>query len=137
MALLSLFFVSFIALMIFVFFNTQLATVTQAGNQEVSTTDSLLFAWPLELPADGETVSDITVFVRTADGLGIENSPVQIGTSLGTILNPSAVTDESGEATFQIVSAQPGIAEIQVTAGGLLLQRTITIQFLPPEDSRL
>lgn len=132
LGLLVLFFIAFVAFIGFFVYQTQVAAITQAGNQEVSPTESLIFAWPLETPADGETPTEITIFVRTPDGNAVPDSQVQIASSLGTIQNPSAITDESGKAQFQLRSSTPGIAEVRAIAGGFELQRSITIQFFQP-----
>lgn len=125
----TLFILAFIVFITFILFNDQIVGATQASNKQVSSTNSLIFAWPLEVSADGVTSSEITVFVRTDEGQAVPDKIVQLSTNVGTINEQSMITDNSGKALFTIQSATPGIAQIQAVADGIQLQRTVSIQF--------
>lgn len=129
LALMTLFVLAFIIFLSFILFNDQIVGATQASNKQVSATNSLLFAWPLEVQADSESISEITVFVRTDEGQAVPDRIVQLSTNVGTISEDSVVTDTSGKAVFTLSSAVPGIAQVQAVVEGIQLQRTVSIQF--------
>lgn len=124
-----LFVVSFFAFISFLLFGNQLTTITEASNAEASPTESLVFAWPLELPADGTATSEITVFARTEEGKGVTDAQVELIPSLGTVVGSPGFTDKNGEVTFEISSTTPGVAEIEVIVDNIPIQRTVSVKF--------
>ena len=82
----TLFIIAFVLFTGYVFFSGTLSTLTRASSQDnvPSQESSLIFAWPLTVPADGSAVSDVTVFVRNTDGKGLEGHLVTLTSTVGT-----------------------------------------------------
>ena len=98
-------------------------------NSQASLSNSLIFAWPLEVPADGSTISEITVFIRNSEGKGVPAQRVALTSSIGTLAVPVAQTTDDGKAVFRISSAQIGVAQIEALVNNRKLQRTISVKF--------
>lgn len=128
---LSMLFVgAFAVFAVSIFFNGSFNRLTRAEEDTApSVQKSLLFAWPLDVVADGQTQTEITVFIRNDQGKGLVNQPVSILSSVGTVKEPSVSSDVDGKAIFHISSVQPGVAEIQGFVNNKKLLRTITVQF--------
>lgn len=124
-----LFVVSFFAFISFLLFGNQLTTITQASNAEASPTESLIFAWPLEVPANGTSTSEITVFVRTEEGKGVTDAQVELIPTMGEVFGSPGFTDKNGEVSFQISSTTQGVAEIEVIVDNIPIQRTVSVKF--------
>ena len=115
-ALMSLFFVAFLFFTTLVVFKKPLSTITRAENaSEPSSTNSLLFAWPLSIKADKTSTVKIDVFVRSATNAPLENKTVKLSSTLGSIRAVQDSTDKGGKATFILTSETPGMAEITGT----------------------
>lgn len=115
---------------LFAFFKVPIAIFTQASQTvEPSLESSLIFAWPLELPADGKTESEITLFIRNVEGKGIPEVSVRITSSMGQIKEGLLSTNSEGKAIFHVSSAQPGVAQIEAFVDNEKLQRTISVKF--------
>lgn len=128
-----IFFVAFISFVSVVFLDEPIARFTRAAdpNTRPSPQTSLIFAWPLDLAADGKAKSDITVFIRDRNGRGLEGQRVRITTSLGTLNRSNAITDNTGKAIVSLTSSDPGIANIDAFVDNTKLLRTISVQFKP------
>ncbi len=126
----GIFILAFLSFMGVVFLDEPIGRLTRAANpdRQPSLQTSLLFAWPLEIPADGQTKSDITVFVRDADGQGMENQQVRITSTIGIIDQPNTTTDSNGEATFSLTSSSIGIANIEAFVDNTKLPRKVSVQ---------
>ncbi len=94
-----------------------------------SSKKSLLLAFPLEVKADGQQKSKITVFVRNSKGVPLENKIVEIKTNLGTITPASATTDKNGKAIFEISSTTTGLANIKAVVDNIEISQKVTIKF--------
>ena len=126
----SLFFVIFLGFAVYIFTDGSIAQLTRADiATEVSLQKSLLFAWPLTVPADGTSESEITVFVRNQDAGGLAEKSVKLTSSVGTILEGEQLSDADGKTIFHISSSATGIAEITAFVNNRRLPRQITIQF--------
>ena len=129
-AILLLFFLSFSLFVIVVFFNQPISKFTRAKEDlNPSATNSLLFAYPLSLKADGKASSSISIFIRSENGLPTKNKKVTINTTLGKLKQESLITDEQGKATTIITSSEPGIAEITALFDSILLAQKLTVKF--------
>lgn len=115
----------------YVFFSGSFSVVTRASNENriISPQTSLVFAWPLSLPADDTTTSEVTVFIRNPEGTGLPEEPVAVITDIGTVSPATGLTDADGKAVFQIKSAESGTATIEARSGSTRLTRTVTVQF--------
>lgn len=115
----------------YVFFSGSLNVLTRASNTNnvASEQNSLIFAWPLTVPADGSTASEVTVFVRNVDGKGLEGHSVTLSSSIGTAAPQTGATDTDGKVVFQLTSVTPGVAEIDTTVDNKQLLRKITVEF--------
>lgn len=115
---------------LFAFFKVPLAIFTQASQTiKPSLQSSLIFAWPLEVPADGKTESEITIFIRNQDGKGIAEESVRLVSSIGQVKEGMLSTNAEGKAIFHISSGQVGVAQITAFVDNKKLQRTISIKF--------
>jgi hypothetical protein len=131
LSLASLFFLTFGIFAAVVVFNKPLTQLTRAKEDtEPSAANSLLFAWPLKVPADGKQLSEITVFVRSTGTKPISNKTVSLTSSLGSVKESSQTTDSEGKAVFHLTSEAAGVAEVTATLDGALkLNQTVTIKF--------
>jgi len=128
--ILLLFFLSFSLFVIMVFFNQPISKFTRAKEDlNPSATNSLLFAYPLSLKADGKTKSSISVFIRSENGLPTKNRKVTINTTLGILKDNILTTDDEGKAATTLVSPTSGIAEITAQFDSIPLAQKLTIKF--------
>lgn len=130
-ALLVLFFLSFTIFVTLVFFNKPLAKFTRAKEDYLpSASNSLIFAYPLTVPADGKTESTVSVFIRSDKGMPVKEQKVVLTTSVGTVKEPDGTTDDQGKASFHISSTESGIANIEANVGGSLkLTQKLSVKF--------
>lgn len=129
LGLMMIFFVAFTVFMTFVVFNKQFTSAARASNQIISGESSLIFAWPLELNADGKDATLVTIFVRDSDGKAIADKNVRIQSTVGQVEEPQAQTDKSGKALFHVSSTSPGVAEIQAVVDNTPIRRKISVKF--------
>ncbi|MDP4010933.1 MAG: Ig-like domain-containing protein [Candidatus Roizmanbacteria bacterium] len=126
----SIFFVVFLAFAVYLFSDGSIARFTRADiSTDVSLQKSLLFAWPLSLPADGSSESEVTVFVRNEAGDGLPEHPVKITSAVGQIREGEQLSDADGKAIFHISSDATGVAEIEAFVNNKRLLRKITVRF--------
>lgn len=130
-ALLSIFFLSFLLFISVLVFNKPLTQLTRATEDiEPSSTNSLIFAWPLTAKADGTSKVSVNVFVRSESNKLVTQKTVTLRTSLGDIENVSSVSDENGKTTFTLTSQTPGVAELSaVIDGATPVQKKLTVKF--------
>lgn len=129
LGLVALFFVAFAVFMTFFFFNDQITTAARASNQSVSPQRSLVFAWPLNVKADGKEKSTISVFVRDEDGRAVADKNVRLTSTLGQLSSQSARSDKLGKVEVTLTSAQPGLAEIEAFVDNTPIRTKISIKF--------
>lgn len=127
----TLLIVAFLLFTGYVFFSGSLNVLTRASNTNnvASEQNSLIFAWPLTVPADGTTASEVTVFIRNPDGKGLEGHEVTLSPSVGSTTPQTGSTDTDGKVVFQLTSTTPGVAEIDTTVDNKQLLRKITVEF--------
>ena len=78
-----------------------------------------LAAAPVNLPADGASTSTITATVQEGNGQPAAGITVSFATDLGSLSQPSAVTDAAGQAAVTLTAAgSPGTATVTATAAG-------------------
>ncbi|MEN6428705.1 MAG: invasin domain 3-containing protein [Phycisphaerales bacterium] len=110
-------------------FITDDATVEVTGSA-VDPSHCVVSADPATL-AVGET-STITVTALDSNGDPIEGVPVVVSATPGTgntIVQPSANTDASGQATATITSTKAEAKTISATAGGVSITQTASVTF--------
>src|SRR3990167_4321292 len=106
----SIFFVVFLGFAVYLFTDGSIAQFTRADiSSEISLQKSLIFAWPLSVPADGTSQSEITVFIRNEDGGGLPEQPVKITSRVGLVKEGEVLTDSDGQAIFHIFSDATGV----------------------------
>ncbi len=127
----SLLLIAFLGFTGYVLWNGTFNVQTRASieNKVVSEQNSLIFAWPLSVPADNTTSSEVTVFVRNADGKGLEGQMVRINPSLGTVSPQSASSDTDGKAVFTLTAGNVGISTLEAVVNNKNLARKITVEF--------
>jgi len=114
----------------FVFLNKPLSQLIRAsGETDPSSQNSLIFAWPLQVVADGKSTSEVTIFVRDQDGRGLAGHEVSVTASSGSIQEGLLTTDDQGKAIFHVSSQTPGVAKIEALVDNTKLQRSISVQF--------
>lgn len=128
--ILLLFFLSFSLFIIMIFFNQPISKFTRAKEDvNPSASNSLLFAYPLSLKADGKTASTISIFIRSESGLPIKNRKVTVNSSLGILKEKSLNTDNQGKASTTLVSQSSGVAEITALYDSVPLTQKLSIKF--------
>ncbi len=112
-------------------FNKPLSRLTRAKEEFFpSSENSLIFAWPLSVKADGEKTTTINVFVRNNKNLPISNKKVSVLSNLGQIKEVQSLTDKYGKATFVLVSKNKGTATLKAIVDNQVeLKTTVSIKF--------
>lgn len=115
----------------YIFFSGSFNINTRASNTNntPSAQDSLIFAWPLTVAADGTSTSEVTIFIRNASGKGLDGKIVKLSSSLGNLDQEEATTDEEGKAIFSLASNTQGVAELSAMVDNESLLRKITVKF--------
>jgi len=125
-----LFFVAFALFTLYVFFTGPINRITRAAEDSTpSVQQSLIFAWPLELEANGTAETEVTVFIRNTDNKALAEQPVTIVSSVGTVKESQMSTDSEGKALFHVSSDTVGVAQIKAFVDNKKLLRKITVQF--------
>jgi hypothetical protein len=125
-----IFFLAFsINLSLIVFENPISRAIKAKDEQKVSLKDSLVFAWPYSVLADGKTNSLITVFVKSDTGSPVPNKQVFVNTNLGDLSNQSAMTDNTGKVEFSLTSTVEGDALVEASIDNNKVTNTVTVQF--------
>ena len=104
-------------------------TIAKEKKLTPSAKNSLVFAYPLTVKADGVSKNKVTIFVRNDANNVIPNIPVSITTTLGEPIRNEVTTGKDGKAEFNITSTTPGIAEITANAGNVALLQKVTVKF--------
>ncbi len=111
--LMIVFFLSFALFTSFIVFNKPLTQITKAKEDFApSAKNSILSAWPTTVNADGKSETTITVFARSATNKPIQNKPVKLETTLGTVKEDQLQTSKTGMAEFHLSSTNPGSATV-------------------------
>jgi hypothetical protein len=89
-----------------------------------------MLAYPLTVKADGQSASQINVFIRSSTGIPVSNRTVVMKTNLGSIAPSTRATDSKGQANFKIISSTEGIANVEALIDGASpLDQKISILF--------
>jgi hypothetical protein len=92
--------------------------------------NSYLFASPIQAKADGQEQIRLTVFLLDGRGLGVPNQTVNLNLpTTTTITNQQNTSDESGKATFDIVSSIPQTISVTATTNNLQLPQKVKVIF--------
>lgn len=128
---LILFFLGFTVFTGYIFFSGSFSVVTRASteNNIPSIQNSLIFAWPLSVVANGEEPTEISVFVRNQDNRGLEGKVVRIEANPPIVTASSETTDADGKAVFRLTSATSGVAEISAIVDNRKIVRTVSVEF--------
>lgn len=129
--LLLIFLLSFGIFTTIVVFNKPLTQFTRASEENnPSPNSSLIFAWPLTTKADGKTVANINVFVRSYKGSPLSNKVVTLKSTLGQVKEINNTTDKTGKAIFALTSGEKGIAEVEATVNNTLkIVQKVSVKF--------
>ncbi len=76
-------------------------------------------AAPESVPADGKTTAALTATVLNAGGQPVVGVPVSFSADLGTVVSAGAVSDDQGQVSAVVYSAQAGTAMVTATADGI------------------
>lgn len=125
-----IFFLAFsINLSLIVFENPISRAIKAKDEHNVSYANSMMFAWPYLVTADGKGSSLITVFVKSDVGAPIANKQVTLQTNLGDLSDTSVMTDNTGKAEFTITSLVEGDALVEALIDNNKLTNNVTIKF--------
>ena len=105
------------------------------GTGAVDVENSYLFASPLTAAADGSQSIRLTVFVLDSQGRGVYNQAVTL--IKDESLTPTAVqpvTDQLGQAVFEVATLRPGEYFLQAQVGGRALSQKVRVVFRPPSQ---
>lgn len=129
--LMNLFFLLFIVFIGFVFFSKPLFRLIRAKEEYLpSPKTSLMLAYPLTVKADGQSASQINVFIRSSTGIPVSNRTVVMKTNFGSIAPSTGTTDSKGQVNFKIISSTEGIANVEALIDGASpLDQKISILF--------
>lgn len=128
--LLLLFVLSVTIFISVVIFNKPLSSLIRATEDvSPSQNQSLIFAWPLSVKADGVSQSAVTVFIRSATSKPVPEKTVTLETTMGNIKEVQNTTDKTGKASFTVSSTTPGIAQLSASVEGASLVQQVSIKF--------
>ncbi|MFA6250236.1 MAG: Ig-like domain-containing protein [Candidatus Shapirobacteria bacterium] len=92
--------------------------------------NSYLFVSPLSAKANGQEPIRVTVLLLDNQGNGIPNQTVILGHSqVLSIINSSALTDETGKAIFDLVTVVAGQYPITAKTADLPISQSVTASF--------
>jgi hypothetical protein len=126
MGLMGVFFLTFAMFASMVIFRNTY-NIRAKEELKVSAANSLLFAFPLEIPTIGGKAT-ISIFARDPSTKPVPNKNVTINFTKG-LVNPSAVTtDEDGKATAFFTCTTSGIAEVSAIIEDTPVTQQVTIK---------
>lgn len=111
--LVAVFLLVFSVFMGLLVFNNQFARFIRASQSDASCPNTFVFAQTLNA-AINESVA-ISVFVRDSQDDGVAQTMVSCTTTLGTLNNPQAVSNDLGIAKFTLTSPTLGTATVSCT----------------------
>lgn len=126
----GLFLILFISVTFLSLTNTRLPFLTQASNKELDITKTVVIISKLEAKADGTDFSLITVFARNSNAAAIAGKRVDITTSLGTLNNPSMLSDDYGKTEFKLTSTLAGKADLTIRVDDQTLTTPYSVNFV-------
>jgi len=126
----GLFLILFISVTFLSLTNTRLPFLTQASNKELDITKAVVIISKLEAKADGTDFSLITVFARNSNAASIAGKRVDISTSLGTLNNPSMLSDDYGKTEFKLTSTLAGKADLTIRIDDQTLTTPYSVNFI-------
>ncbi|MBI3619716.1 Ig-like domain-containing protein [Candidatus Roizmanbacteria bacterium] len=131
LSLVAIFILTFTLFTTLLVFKGPIARFTRASEEyNVSADNSILLGCPLILKADGLANCTIYSFITSKKGTPLANKNVRLSTSLGLLTPPSAVTDNTGKAQFNLTSTTPGVAIVKATVEDVtVLTHPIKITF--------
>lgn len=110
-------------------FRNPIRNITRAGQDIVDIRKSVLLADKLEALAGKDMVS-VTVFVRNSESRSLENKPVTLSASLGSLDVSRSLTDRYGRSVFRLTSKVPGEVVLTGTIDGVQITQPLTVKFL-------
>ncbi len=113
-----------------------------AKRQHYSASNSYLFAAPIMARADGQQKIQVNVFLLDKSGYGVARKPVELKitpNSAGLAGLPQvkalrSLTDERGQAVFEVVSKFAGSFKISANVNGQLVGQPVLVNFVAGAD---
>jgi len=129
-----IFFVLFIFVLGSVVLESPIRSFVKAREAVTSPAKSFMVIWPLTLPADGKSISKVSVFLRNDKEEALAGKTARLTSTVGTVKPAQVQTDNIGKADFQITSDTPGNAVLSVsdTETNTPLSQQISIEFTNP-----
>lgn len=127
-----IFVIVFVAFVTLIIFKNPITQLTRAKEDVTpSPEQTLIFAWPQSVPADGSSSSKITVFVRSVNNKPISNRIITLTSTNGTFEQNYLISDEQGQGSFKLTSTKPGVADISaVIDNAISVKNRISVKFL-------
>lgn len=120
------------------------SVVTLPSPGPVDVAASTVAASPVAVPADGTTASTVTVTLRDGLGVPVEGKDVTLANTSGPgspVISPAGAvtTNASGQATFTVTSATPGIEDFTATnvTDAQVITQTSSVVFVGSADADL
>lgn len=108
-------------------FERPVQRIIRASSTDPSNQKSLILADKiLARPSDKV---QITVFVRNEQGEGLPNKSVQVSADKGLFTSTTAITDDSGKATFTLGSNGAEKSVVRASTEGVDVSNSITVYF--------
>ena len=135
--LIGVFFVLFGLFISLILFEKPLVRLTPAKLDQPSAEKSIIFAWPLKVVADSRSESVITVFARNENSDELSNRTITLASSIGQLVESTAVTDKLGKAEFRIRSSTIGLADLKAVIDNTTpVNQTVVIEFISSEKGQ-
>ncbi|HLD26981.1 MAG TPA: Ig-like domain-containing protein [Patescibacteria group bacterium] len=135
--LIGVFFVLFGLFISLILFEKPLVRLTRAKLDQPSAEKSIIFAWPLKVVADSRSESVITVFARNENSDELSNRTITLASSIGQLVESTAVTDKLGKAEFRIRSSTIGLADLKAVIDNTTpVNQTVVIEFISSEKGQ-
>ena len=130
LGLVGVFLLAFTLFISLIVFEKPLARFTRAKEELIpSANKTLIIAWPLILPADGQAEATINVFVRNEKEAPISNKKVSLITDLGTVKEVQPISEKNGKTEFKISSQKDGVATIKAIVDNIQVSQKVSIKF--------
>lgn len=128
----ALFLVIFLSFITLVLFKNPITQFTRAKEDITpSSNETLIFAWPLSVPANGINQSKVTVFIRSLNGKPVVNHTVTLSTTLGAFKENNIASDDKGQSIFTLTGTAPGVASISAVIDNTIpVINKISVKFL-------
>lgn len=93
-----------------------------------SENNTLIFAHPLTIKADGVDTSKIDIFVASVDGKPLSNKVVDVVASSGQVTPQKSATDSTGHVSFNLTMTNQEVSTVTFTVDSKSFSRKVTVK---------